>query len=82
MSEPKEFAKRNTQKPYEWLTCNTDSAKTAALFSMQEQMVKTMAWENMKGLSDNDQCRLYRKQKETVQHLLAGCEKLASTEYV
>ena len=45
-------------------------------------MVETMAWEKMKRLSDNDQCRLYRKQKETVQHLLAGCEKLASTEYV
>ena len=27
-------------------------------------------------------CRLYRETKETVQHLLAGCEKLAGTEYV
>ena len=45
-------------------------------------MVETMAWKKMRGLSDNDQCQLFRKQKETVQHLLAGCEKLASTEYV
>ena len=49
---------------------------------MQEQMVETMAWKKMRGLSDNDQCQLFRKQKETVQHLLAGCEKLASAEYV
>ena len=45
-------------------------------------MVETMEWTKMRGLSDNDQCRLCRKQKETVQHLLASCEKLASTEYV
>ena len=49
---------------------------------MQEQMVKTMAWKKMRGLSDNDQCWLCWKQKETVQHLLAGYQKLASTLYV
>ena len=67
---------------YGWLKCNTDPAKTAAVFSMQQHVVETMAWKRMRGLSDNDQCRLCWKQKETVQHLLAGCEKLASTEYV
>ena len=74
---------RNHTKDYcGWLKCNTDPAKIAAVFSMQEQMVETMAWKKMRGLSDNDQCRLCQKQKETVQHLPAGCQKLASTEYV
>ena len=35
----------------------------------------------MRRLSDNEQCGLCRKQKQTVQHLLAGYKKLASTEY-
>ena len=77
-----EIPRNHTKDYYGWLKCNTDPAKTAAVFSMQEQMVETMAWKKMRGLSDNDQCRLCQKQKETVQHLLAGCEKLASTEYV
>ena len=73
--------RNHTKDDYGWLKCNTDPAKTASVFSMQEQMVETMSWKKMRGLSDTDRCRLYRKQKETVQHL-AVCEKLASTEYV
>ena len=68
----REIPKNYTKADYGWLKCNTDPAKTAVVFSMPEQMVETMAWKKMRGLSDNDQCRLYRKQKETVQHLLAG----------
>ena len=77
-----EMPRNHTTDDYGWLKCNTDLAKTAAVFSMQEQMVETMAWKKMKGLSDNDQCRSCQKQKETVQHLLDSCEKLASTEYI
>ena len=77
-----EIPRNHTKDDYGWLKCNTDPAKTAAVFSMQEQMVETMAWKMMRRLSNNDQCRLFRKQKETVQHLPAGCKKLASTEYV
>ena len=77
-----EIPRNHTKDDYGWLKCNTDLAKTAAAFSMQEQMVETMAWKKMRGLSDNDQYRLCQKQKETVQHFLAGCKKLASTEYI
>ena len=77
-----EMPRNHTTDDYGWLKCNTDLAKTAAVFSMQEQMVETMAWKKMKGLSDNDQCRSCQKQKETVQHLLDSCGKLASTEYI
>ena len=76
-------SRNHTKDDYGWLECNTDPAKTASVFSMQEQMVETMSWKKMRGLSDTDQGRLCRKLKETtVQHLLAGCEKLACTEYV
>ena len=49
-----EMPRNHTTDDYGWLKCNTDPAKTAAVFSMQEQMVETMAWKKMKGLSDND----------------------------
>ena len=77
-----EIPRNHTKDDYGWLKCNTDPAKTAAVLSMFEQMVETMAWKKMRGLSENDRCRLCRKQNETEQHLLAGCEKLASTDYV
>ena len=36
----------------------------------------------MRGLADEDKCRLCGAFRETVQHLLAGCKKLAGSEYV
>ena len=77
-----EITRSHIKDGYGWLKCNTDPAKTAAVFSMQEQVVKTMAWKKMRGLSNIDLCRLCQKQKETVQHLLTCCKKSASTEYV
>ena len=58
-----ETLRNQTKDDYGWLKCDTDPHKTAAVLSMQEQMVETMAWKKMRGLSDNDQCRLCRKQK-------------------
>ena len=74
-----EIPRNHTKDNYGWLKCNTDPIKIAAVFSMQEQIVEMMAQKMMRGLSDNNQCRLCQKLKETVQHLLAG---LDSTEYV
>ena len=56
-----EITRNYTKDNYGWLKCNTDPTKTAAVFNMQEQMVQTMAWKKMRGLSDNDQCQLFRK---------------------
>ena len=67
---------------FEWLKCNTDPRKTASIFSMQEQMVETRAWKRIRGLIDNDMCRLCGEHRETLQHLLSGCKKLAGSEYV
>ena len=64
------------------MKCNTDPPKKASIFILQEQMIETKAWKKMKGLTDQDKCRLCGECKETVQHLLAGRKKLAGSEYV
>ena len=68
------------EEDYGWLKRNTDPRKTASVFSLQQQMVETRAWKKLRGLIDDEMCRVYGETKETVQHLLAGCKKLA--EYV
>ena len=50
--------------------------------SLIEEMVETRAWKEFKGLTENSQCRLCKEQRETVQHLLAGCKILANSEYL
>ena len=67
---------------HDWLKCNTDSRKTASIFTLQEQMIEAKAWKKLRGLADEDNCRLCGAFKETVQPLLAGCKKLAGSEYV
>ena len=49
---------------------------------MLEQMVETRAWKATRGLTEDGKCRLCREQKETVEHLLAGCKKIANIEYL
>ena len=65
-----------------WLKCNTDPRKTSSIFALQEQMIETKAWKKIRGLIDDDSCRLCGEHRETVQHLLSGCKKLAGTEYL
>ena len=67
---------------HDWLKCNIDPRKTASIFTLQEQMIETKAWQKLRGLADEDKCRLCGAFRETVQHLLAGCKKLAGSEYV
>ena len=67
---------------HDWLKCNTDPRKTASIFTLQEQMIETKAWKKLRGLTDEDKGRLCGAFRETVQHLLAGCKKLAGSEYV
>ena len=50
--------------------------------SMIEQMVETRAWKEVRRLTENSRCRLCKEQREIVQHLLAGCKMLASSEYL
>ena len=67
----------------QWLECNLDLKKTAAVIEVQEQMVETRTRKAMRGeevMSEN--CRLCSARRETVNHRLPGCTVLAGSEYV
>ena len=65
-----------------WLKQNIMPTKTAAIMTMLEQMVETRAWKKSRGLIEDGRCRLCHQFSETVEHLLAGCSKLAGSEYL
>ena len=65
-----------------WLEQNLTPRNTSAIMSMIKQMVETRAWKEVRRLTENNHCRLCIEQRETVQHLLAGCKMLASSEYL
>ena len=67
---------------YEWLKCNSDPRKTASIFAVQDQMVETKAWKLLRGLVNEDKCRICGDFRETVQQLPAGYKKLTDSEYV
>ena len=58
---------------------NLTPRKTSAIMPVIEQMIETRAWKKVRGLTENWQCRLCKEQRETVQHLLAGCKMLTSS---
>ena len=45
-------------------------------------MIETGAWKKLRGIGEVDIYRLCGEQKETLQHLLSGSKKLATTEYI
>lgn len=45
-------------------------------------MIETKVLKKTRGLVDDDKCLLCGELRETVQHLLFGCKKLARSEYV
>ena len=66
-----------------WLECNLDPRKTAAIVNLQEQIVEAKSWKVSRGISDGgDMCKLYGAFRETVHHLLAGCQMLAGKVYL
>ena len=77
-----EIPKLYGEDDFGWLKCNTDPRKISSIFALQEQMIETKAWKKIRGLVDDDSCRLCGEHRETVQHLLSGCKKLAGTEYL
>ena len=66
------YTKNKTKKCNIWLEQNLTSRKTLAIMSMIEQMIETRAWKEIRGLTENSQCRLFKEQQEILQHLLAG----------
>ena len=55
----------------------------AGIMDTLEKMMETWQWKALRGIGDGDRkCRLCKKHDETAQHLLAGYEILAGTEYL
>ena len=65
-----------------WLRQNLTPRKTVSGMTMLEQMVETKSWKVLRGLAKCSKCRLCDQQRETVEHLLAGCKVLANSEYL
>ena len=45
-------------------------------------MVETRSWKEVRGMTDDGSCRIRTQYSETVEHLVAGCTKLANSEYL
>ena len=72
---------------YGWLKRNIDRPPSPQKISRNIQPAKVnggkkKAWKKLRGTEDQDRCGLYGFQRETVQHLLAGCNKVAGKEYI
>ena len=65
-----------------WLRQNLTPGKTASVMTILEQMIETKSWKASRGLAKCSKCRLCGQKRETVEHLLAGCKVLASSEYL
>ena len=65
-----------------WLSQNLNPGKTAAIMTMLEQMVETRSWKEARGVTDYGSCKICTQHSETVEHLVAGCTKLAKSEYL
>ena len=65
-----------------WLTQNLNPRKTETIMMMLEQMVETRSWKQTRGLMEDERCRVCFQHSETVEHLVAGCQKLANSEYL
>ena len=50
--------------------------------TMLEQMAETRAWKQTRRLLEDGRCRLCFQHNASVEHLVAGYQKLASSEYL
>ena len=66
-----EIPSKYDEADYERLKSNTDPRKTVSIFTLQEQMVESKAWKKIRGLIEDDKCRLCGEYRETIQHLLS-----------
>lgn len=77
-----QFYNEQEEECHWWLYQNLHGRKTAAIMDMLEQMVETRYWKAARGLIQSGRCRLCHEQEETIEHLVAGCKTLASSEYL
>ena len=79
--ESKIFLKQDESCNF-WQKQNLTPKKNASVMTMLEEMVKTKAWKASRGAAKCSKCRLCDQQKETVEHILAGCKVLANGKYL
>jgi CHASE3 domain sensor protein len=68
-----------------WLRSADLFAETEGfLTATQDQVIQTRHYRKyiLKQPNTDQLCRRFRKESETIQHITAACEQLASTEYV
>ena len=70
------------QECHVWLSQNLNPGKTVAIMTMLEQMVETRSWKEVRGLTGDVSYRICTQHSETVEHVVAGCTKLAKSEYL
>ena len=70
------------QECHVWLSQNLNPGKTTVVMTMLEQLVETRSWKEARGLTDDGSSRICTQHSETVEHLIAGCTKLANNEYL
>jgi len=67
-----------------WLKSSTLKRSTeATICAVQEQAITTKYMQkHIHHTSDSDICRLCKHEKETIHHIISGCETLAPTKYL
>ena len=70
------------QECHVWSSQNLNPGKTAVVMTMLEQWVEARSWKEARGLTDDGSWRICTQHSETVEHLIAGCTKLANNEYL
>ncbi|KAJ8029456.1 hypothetical protein HOLleu_28849 [Holothuria leucospilota] len=73
-----------TEMAYKWLSCTGLKIETEALITAaQDQALNTKSHQaNIMKVTTDSKCRMCTETDETVNHLVAGCQKLAATEYL
>ena len=73
-----------TEMAYKWLSCTGLKIETEALITAaQDQALNTKSHQtNIMKVTTDSKCRMCTDTDETVSHLVAGCQKLAATEYL
>ena len=70
------------QECHVWLSQKLNPGKTAAVMTISDQMVETRSWKEARRLTNDGSRGICIQHSETVEHLVAGCTKLAKSEYL
>ena len=74
---------RDHESTFRWLRCSNLKRETEALImAAQEQSLRTNSIKcHIDKTRQSDKCRMCQHARETAEHLVGGCEKLAQREY-